>query len=428
MLIAWLGNVSVASAEKVDRPNVLVLIVDDLGWADLGIQGAADVVTPQIDSIGKQGVRLTNAYVSAPVCSPSRAGLLTGRFQTRFGHELNHPQADRGPVGLPVEEQLWPVYFRQAGYVTGHAGKWHLGNAQMPEFTPNARGFTESYHFGGQKKLPEPKLAYKYNNQSATSDESYVDLGIAESSARFIKAHQSEPWFLYSAFLTPHEPTDLPPGVEDKFASITDPKRRKFVAAMSLVDSAVGRILRVLEDTQQAERTLVIFLSDNGSYPGNGSRNTPFRGTKSTLWEGGIRSPFLIRWPGHIPAGTTLETPVISLDLLPTALAAAQIAQPAGDRRLDGKNLLPLLTGQSVEVPHEFLYWRYGDQWAIRHEKWKLVVAGKANELGPPRLYDLQADVEETKDVSGQHPEVVNQLRAAWEQWNRQNVAALWGK
>ncbi|SFI57992.1 sulfatase-like hydrolase/transferase [Planctomicrobium piriforme] len=420
-------SVERVQAQVPSRPNILVMIVDDMGWADLGVQGSIDAPTPNIDSIAKDGVRLTNAYVSAPVCSPSRAGLLTGRYQTRFGHELNHPMADRGPVGLPVEEQLWPVYFKNAGYVTGHAGKWHLGNTQMTQFTPNARGFQDSYHFAGAQKLPHPKLPYSHNGKPEQSDEAYVDDGIAASACQFINSHKSEPWFFYTAFLTPHEPMDLPNGVEDRFSGTAEVKRRKFLAAMSLMDADVGRILKTLKETGQDERTLVIFLSDNGAPTGNGSLNTPFQGSKSTLWEGGIRSPFLIRWTGSLPAGGVLDQPVISLDLLATALSAAKIPA-SSDHPLDGVNLLPLLKGETTAAPHEFLFWRYGDQWAVRSGNWKLVHAGKAKEAFATRLVNLQDDLSEAHDLSEQHPEIRARLQTAWDDWNRSNVPALWGK
>lgn len=439
-LFCTVMTITQAQAVESRPPNVLVMIVDDLGVADLGAQGATDVATPQIDSIARDGARFTNAYVSAPVCSPSRAGLMTGRYQTRFGHEFNHPMADRGPVGLPLEETLWPVYFKQAGYKTYHIGKWHLGNPQTEQFHALARGFDHSFHFPGAKKLPPenkrasagnlPAFPYLRDKQPATVPEDYVDAGMANVASEVIRQAGDQPWFIYLAFLTPHEPVDLPPGADAEFASIEPEKRRKFVSAMSQVDRAVGRVLQALKEANAAEDTLVFFLSDNGAPPGNGSTNYPYLGTKGTTWEGGLRVPLYIRWTGKIPAGQTFAQPVISLDLLPTALDAAHLK---ASTPLDGVSLLPLLTGKSQKAPHEALYWRFGDQWAIREGDWKFVRAGKPATNGrvpstpeEGALYQLSNDPTETRDLSADFPEVRARLKEKWDSWNSQQVAPLW--
>ncbi len=394
------------------------MIADDLGYADIGAQGCSDVPTPHIDSIAKNGVRFTNGYVSAPVCSPSRAGLLTGRYQTRFGHELNHPMADRAPTGLPLSEKLASQWFKEAGYVTGHIGKWHLGNPHMPEFHPNARGFVESVWFGGQKKLPP--LQFYRNGEQGKCDDRYVDEAIAREAAAFAGKHRNQPWFLYVAFLTPHQPLDAPPGADKAFAGIVDPTRKKFAAMMTLLDGSVGTILKTLRETGQEERTLIVFLSDNGAPPKNGSRNTPLTGNKGTTWEGGLRVPFVMQWKGVAPAGRVVDVPVISLDLLPTALAAAGVSVSA-DARLEGVNLLPLLTGRTQEPPHAALFWRYGEQMAIRSGDWKLV---RASQTG---LFRLSDDIGEQHDLSAAQPEKLASLQKLWDDWNKSNVTALWG-
>jgi arylsulfatase A-like enzyme len=414
-----------ADATK-DRPNVLYLLADDLGYADMGAQGCTDVPTPNLDSIASNGVRFTSGYVSAPVCSPSRAGLITGRYQTRFGHECNHPLADRASVGLPVDQKTIADWFKSAGYVTGHIGKWHLGNPSLPQFNPTSRGFEEDMWFPGQKKLP-PLTLWRNRTREDVNDR-YVDVAMAREAAGFIERHQAKPWFLYVAFLTPHQPLDTPPGAEGPFAGITDNERRKCAAMITLLDESVGRVLKALRDSGQEDRTLVVFHSDNGAPPKNGSRNTPLRGGKGTTWEGGMREPFVMQWKGHLPAGRVVDEPIISLDMLPTALAAAGVAVKA-DAKLDGVNLLPFLTGQTKQPPHDNLFWRYGEQFAVRSGDWKLTRALDTTQRPPAiktGLYNLAHDSGEQHDLSAEHPAKVAELKKLWDEWNADNVPALW--
>jgi len=408
-------------------PNLLIMFADDLGYADIGVNGCRDVPTPNIDAIAHGGVRFAAGYVSAPVCSPSRAGLLTGRYQTRFGHEFNHPLADRAPVGLPVSQKTAAGWLREAGYATGHVGKWHLGSPRAPEFSPQARGFEESVWFPGQRKLP-PLVFYRHAEQGKTDDR-YVDEAISREASTFIERHRGQPWFLYVAFLTPHQPLDTPPGTEQPFAALDSTERRKCAALLTLLDGSVGRILQTLRQSGQEERTLVVFLSDNGAPPKNGSRNTPFRGHKGTLWEGGIREPFVMQWKGTLPAGRVVDAPVISLDLLPTALAAAGVDVPA-TVKLDGVNLLPYLTGKTTQPPHAALYWRYGEQMAVRQGDWKMARALDTTATPPALtvgLYNLRDDPGEAQDRAAAEPAKAQELQSLWDAWNAANVPALWG-
>ena len=426
LLLAPLAGLNASDAPSpVSKPNVLFLIADDLGYADIGANGCTDFATPNIDSIADSGVRFTNGYVCAPVCSPSRAGLITGRWQTRFGHEFNHPLADRSPVGLPLTEKTAAQLFHDAGYVIGHVGKWHLGNPKILEFSPKARGFDESVWFPGQRKLP-PLQFFRHGEQGKT-DDPYVDEAMAREASAFVEKHCAGPWFLYVAFLTPHQPLDTPPGSEEPFAKIAATERRKCAAMLSLLDGSVGRILQSLRETGQAERTLVVFLSDNGAPPKNGSRNTPLRGNKGTTWEGGIRVPFVMQWKGTLPAGRVVDAPVVSLDLLPTALAAAGVKSST---RLDGVSLLPFLTGKTAEPPHAALFWRYGEQMAVRAGDWKLTRAPDQTATPPALktgLFNLREDVSEQNDLSGNEPAKAKELQTLWDQWNAHNVKALWG-
>ncbi|MCB1208359.1 MAG: sulfatase-like hydrolase/transferase [Verrucomicrobiales bacterium] len=426
LLLAAASPALHAADPAPSKPNILYLLADDLGFADVGFQGCQDVPTPNLDSIAKNGVRFTSGYVSAPVCSPSRAGLLTGRYQTRFGHEFNHPLADRAPVGLPVDQKTTANWFKEAGYATAHIGKWHLGNPKIPEFAANARGFDLDVLMPGQNKLP-PLIVWR-NGRNEKADDSYVDLAMGREAAAYINAHKTTPWYLYVAYLTPHVPLQTPPGSEEPFAAITDAKRRKIAAMISLLDQSVGRILKALRDSDQEERTLIVFHSDNGAPFGSGSNNTPLRGYKSTLREGGIRMPFAMQWKGTLPAGRVVDTPIISLDILPTALAAANVTVPA-DAQLDGVNLLPYLTGKS-EAPRRNLFWRYGEQYAVRQGDWKLVKTMEQVAKPPvctTGLYNLATDLTETHDLSAEHPDKVKALQQLWDAWNAKNVPPLWG-
>ena len=409
-----------------DKPNILIMLADDLGYADVGVHGCTDVPTSHIDAIAKNGIRFSSGYVTAPVCSPSRAGLITGRYQTRFGHELNHPMADRAPLGMPVDQKTFADWMKQAGYVTGHIGKWHLGNPKLPHYAPTARGFDESVWFPGQTKLP-PLTLFR-NGVHEKTDARYVDEAMAEEASSFIDRHADQPWFLYLAFLTPHEPLETPAEVEEAFSEISDSTRRKCASMISLLDRGVGRVLKTLRDSGQEDRTLVVFISDNGAPPKNGSRNTPLRGGKGSTWEGGIREPFFMQWNGVLPKGRVVDEPVITLDVLPTALAAAKVAVPS-DSLLDGANLLPYLTGETQEPPHKALFWRYGPQMAVRVGDWKLTQAID-RQVRPPAmksgLYHIVKDVSEQNDLSIAHPEKLLELQKLWDEWNRRNVSPLW--
>jgi arylsulfatase A-like enzyme len=419
-LASWLT----AAEPTPPRPNILYLVADDLGCADVGFQGCKDIATPNLDSLAENGVRFTNGYISASVCSPSRAGLITGRYQTRFGHEFN-PSPGPVPAGLPAGQKTAADWFKAAGYSTAHIGKWHIGDAIRGPSAPVSRGFIDSIMSPGQNKI-QPLIAFR-NGKRETPDDKYVDLAMGREAATYIEQHKTHPWFLFVAFLTPHAPLDVPSEAEAPFAGITNAKRRKNAAMISLLDQSVGRILKALRDSGQEDGTLIVFHSDNGAPPGD-SYNTPLRGFKSTLLEGGIRTPFVMQWKGTLPSGRVVDTPVISLDVLPTVLAAANVPV-AADAKLDGVNLLPFLTGKTKEPPQRNLYWRYGEQYAIRQGDWKLVHSME-RVANPPvvktGLYNLAEDLAEERDLSTEHPEKAKALKSQWDEWNAQNVSPLW--
>jgi arylsulfatase A-like enzyme len=431
---------SADGAPAAKRPNIVILLADDLGYADVGFHGCKDISTPRIDSIARDGVRCTDGHVSGPYCSPTRAGLLTGRYQQRFGHEFN--PGDGPGIGLPLSETTMADRLRSAGYATGLVGKWHLGTDA--EHHPQRRGFDEFFGFlGGAHPYFPGKGAPIYRGTAEVKETEYLTDAFAREAVAFIDRHKQGPFFLYLAFNAVHTPMDATDARLKRFESIADSKRRTYAAMLSAMDEAVGRVLDKLRAEGLDEDTLVIFFSDNGgpTMVGttiNASRNDPLRGSKRTTLEGGIRVPFAWRWTGKLPAGTVYDPPIIQLDILPTALAAAGV-EAETVWRLDGVNLLPYLTGRETRPPHETLYWRMGAQMAIRRGDWKLVSydpaadggAGASRKGGggatPRKLYNLARDIGEADDLSAQQPEKVRELEAAWRAWDAQLAKPLWG-
>ena len=439
------------AAGDATPPNILLIFVDDLGYADLGCQGSPDVKSPRIDSLAADGARCTAGYVSAPQCCPSRAGLLTGRYQNRFGFETN-PHGD-ATAGLPPAERTIADELQAAGYATGMVGKWHLGTAEGMQ--PWERGFAESlWHPHGGVLFPAEQtglLPGMRRGREPADVKGYSTDAFGDAAVDFITRHAAlrasdgRPWFFYLSFVPPHWPMEAKPEHMAAFAAEPDLHRRTLLAMMASLDENVGKVLDALDATGQRDDTVVFFLSDNGGPTGrprprpdapfqfgqNTSRNNPFRGVKGNLFEGGIRVPFLVRWPGVIPAGTTYDEPVISLDILPTALAAAgrPAAAESQARQFDGVDLRPALSGKATAPPHETLLWRFrfpapeaGQQkFAIRQGRWKLVRDG-----GPPALYDLVADPGETVDLSAKEPDQVTALRAEWDRWNVTLAEPTW--
>jgi len=422
------------------RPNIVILLADDLGYADLGFQGCRDIPTPHLDRLASSGVRCTNGYVSGPYCSPTRAGLLTGRYQQRFGHEFNPggQQGDQANVGLPLAETTLADRLKAAGYVTGLVGKWHLGSA--PKFHPQRRGFDEFFGFlgGAHAYFPERGAAPILRGTETVDEKEYLTDAFAREAEAFIDRHQKEPFFLYLAFNAVHTPMHATDARMQRFQGISDERRRTYAAMTSAMDDAVGRALDKLAAQGLTNDTLIFFFSDNGgpTMRGttiNGSINDPLRGSKRTTLEGGIRVPWLISWPGTLPAGKVYEQSLIQLDVQPTALAAAGVPiRP--EWKLDGVDLLPHLLGKNNSPPHETLYWRFGEQMAIRHGNWKLVrydatadgAAGRA--VTAARLYNLANGDGESLDMASAEASRVADLQALWKRWNSEMVPPLWGQ
>lgn len=417
-----------------DRPNILLIIADDLGYADVGFQGCKDIPTPHLDKLAARSIRCTNGYVSHPFCSPTRAGILTGRYQHRFGHENNPAWLPASTAaGLPLSQTTLPQLLKKAGYITGAIGKWHLG--AHPQFHPMKRGFDEYYgmlggghvYFSGDKGGVEYQIPMNRNGTDEGLKE-YLTTALGKEAAAFTERHAggARPWFLYLAFNAPHTPLRAPDDTVAKLQHIAGEDRRVYGAMIVEMDAAIGRVMAALDSTRQRENTLVFFVSDNGgpNLAGRTGRpcftdNSPLRGHKGAVYEGGMRVPFLVSWPAKLKPGA-FEHPVIALDFLPTAVAAAG-SEPPASPKLDGVNILPHLAGERSEPPHEALFWRMngpGGSYGARLGSWKLVRLGTA----APELYDLAADVGESRNLAAEKPDVVKQIQAAITAWDADNI------
>ncbi|MFK7743330.1 MAG: sulfatase-like hydrolase/transferase, partial [Planctomycetota bacterium] len=396
------------------RPHIVVIVSDDAGYADFSVNGAQDIRTPRIDSIAAAGVRCSDGYVSGCVCSPSRAGLLTGRYQQRFGHEFNIPPRYSETNGLPLSERTIADELARAGYRTVALGKWHLGYAD--EFHPLSRGFANYFGFlqGARSYFPLKK-ATRLNRllrdrEVQVESFDYMTDELGRQAARYIEGRGDEPLFLYIAYNAVHTPMHAMKG--DLEGLDGKARRRKLVAMTHALDRSVGYVLDALAREDILDDTLVCFVNDNGGATNNSSRNGVLRGRKGQLFEGGIRVPFFMQWPNGLPKGRVCRDPIIALDLLPTFLAAAGIVRDGG-ADLDGVDLLPFLRGEAVAdaVPHDRLYWRSGSKRAVRQGRWKLVWPA----AGDAMLFDLGADVGESRDLAAEDPKRVAALTAHYE-------------
>ncbi len=414
-----------AAADR--KPNVIVFLSDDVGYGEYGFQGNKEIPTPHIDSIAKNGTRFKQGYVAATYCSPCRAGLLTGRYPTRFGHEWNEGvlRDAKVPFGLPVEEKTMADRLKVLGYATCAVGKWHLGRG--PQFIATARGFDEFYGtVANTPFLNPPNFIDTRVSPDVTpvkDDAFYTTDAYATRAVDWIGKQKDKPFFLYLPFNAQHAPLQAPKKYLDRFPDL-EGNRKIFAAMMSAMDDAVGAVLGKVKEMGQEDNTLIFFFSDNGGPTmQTTSKNGGLRGRKATTSEGGTRVPFCVQWKGTIPAGKDYDHPIMNLDILPTALVAAGVKIDP-EWKLDGVDLMPYLTGKNETRPHESLYWRFGEQWAIRKGDWKLVAS--AVDMDKPRLINLKDDVSEEKDLSAEMPDKVKELKADWDKWSAEQMAPRW--
>jgi len=409
------------------RPNILLIFVDDLGYADLGCQGAGDLKTPYIDSLARTGIRFTSGYVTAPLCSPSRAALMTGRYQQRFGHEYNTGNIQRQQtedIGLPLSQATLADALKNHGYATGVIGKWHLG--AQDKFHPQRRGFDEFFGFlgGGHSyfEWDDSRRTPILRGIEIVRGDEYLTDAFSREAVDFVHRHKDRPFFLYLSYNAVHTPMQAPQEYLDRFPGIPDPTRRTMAAMLSALDDGVGRVLQALQEDGTEKDTLIFCISDNGGTAGpNASVNQPLRSGKGHMYEGGIRVPFIVRWPRMLPAGIVVDSPVSTLDVFPTAFAAAGGALDECSS-LDGVDLSPYLKGDVMPPPHQSLFWRMGANSAARKGDWKLVKAAP----GKPELYDLSADIAEAHDVAQARPDILRELEGEYSRWNAANVEPAW--
>ncbi|MBT7852544.1 MAG: sulfatase-like hydrolase/transferase [Opitutae bacterium] len=383
---------------KPEQPNIILLLADDLGWADLGFQGSSDIRSPNIDQLAKNGIRFTDGHVSASVCSPSRAGLMTGRYQQRFGHEANSPPPSDG---MDIKQITLADRLKKLGYRTGLIGKWHLGNRD--EFYPTRRGFdyfyglrsgSRSYFYNARKDDKTGNSKAIEENGKVVKFDGYLTDVFGQKAIDFINAKDGKPFFLFHSFTAPHGPMHATEEDKKLFVSIKDPKRRTYAAMIWAMDRAIGQLIDSLKASGKFENTLIWFLSDNGGATGNASVNLPLAGHKGIKFEGGTRVPFFAHWPKQFKEPQKFDPMMISLDIMPTSLAAAG-AKEEDLKNLDGVNLLPFIRGEKATPPHQDLYWHKIWFSAMRDGPWKLIYV---QDYGYA-LYNLDKDLPESKNL-----------------------------
>ena len=423
-LFAVISGMSPAIAAD-EKPNFIIILADDLGYGDVGYTGSTEIKTPHIDALAKSGVIFEQGYVSAPVCGPSRAGLMTGRNQVNFGFDNNNvkpgPQYNREYFGLPITEKTIADRLAKQGYVNGMIGKWHLGDEA--HFKAPKRGFDEvwTYPVGGHDYFrSEPNgegyLSPLESNFKTPDPITYITDDTGNESAAFIKRNKNKPFFLYASFNAPHAPLQAPQKDIDLYKHIKNENRRIYAAMIHRLDENVGKIVAELKANNVYDNTVIVFLSDNGG-PGTGKKsrtvNAPFRGSKGILLEGGIHVPFIMSWPNGLKANSRYEHPITTLDLTPTfvALAGGEILPKD---KIDGVNVYPYLTGENTGNPNQQMKWRFTVSASIRDGDWKLIRL--PDRL--PLLYNVKEDVAELNDVAAKHPERVVKMLKTLGTWD----------
>ena len=403
------------------KPNIIVLLLDDAGYADFGFAGSKDLETPNVDQLAQKGVVFTNAYVSATVCGPSRAGLITGRYQQRFGFECNPTEPFSG---LDLQEETLGDAMKKAGYVTAAFGKWHLGND--PDYRPNARGFDYFWGFlaGGRHYFPNARqdqageIHSIRENDKFTEFEGYLTDRLGDKAVEFIDRNKEKPFFVYWAPNAVHTPMEA---TEEDLARYEGHPRQELAAMTWALDRAVGEIKDKLKKENLLENTLIFFLSDNGGAHNNQSSNAPLKGFKGNKYEGGMRVPFFMHWPAKIDGGKTFNGLTSALDIFATSLDAAGASEEAFSN-LDGISLLPFLKEGKDEGPHRELFWRKDQAAAARVGDHKLI---RVERLGY-RLYNLRENLGETDDLTVQNQKAFDCLKSKLSKWEGEMTEPLW--
>ena len=436
IIFTFLGFNYITSS-KEEMPNIILILADDLGYADVGFNGSKDIMTPHLDQIAANGVVFKEGYVSYPVCGPSRAGLITGRYQDTFGFGKNPLYAPKDPnMGLPSSEQTIADMLKLSNYKTLAVGKWHLGAHET--LRPLKRGFDEFFGFltGGHRYFPhewdledETKVtsqgaAYRtklLRNEKRIEEKEYLTDALSRESIDFIERNSNNPFFIYLAYNAPHGPLQATDKYLNRYDHIKEKNRKTYAAMVSAVDDGVGNIVSKLKEKGIYENTIIYFLSDNGGRLRGDSDNGELRGKKGNLFEGGIRVPFVMQWPAKVKGGQIYNNPVISLDIFATSKALTS-PNIVSKNELHGVNLIPFLTGEKNHAPHDNLFWRNNlmqndpnlrvEASAVRNQKFKFIKNKEA-----VALYDLKNDISEKNDIKNQEIEVYNKLVNDHKEW-----------
>jgi len=414
-------NISCKSFSSGSQPNILFILSDDAGYDDFGFHGGTDIPTPNLDRLAANGIVFTDAHVTATVCSPSRAGMLTGRYQQRFGHEANSPGHSQGmdPAEVTLADAL-----KKLNYRTGLFGKWHLGMSD--EYHPNNRGFDEFYGLLGgsrsyfpsenQDKSGRPQ-AMMHNDQYVRF-EGYLTDVLTEKAIAFMEADDDRPFFTFVSYTAVHTPMEA----RKEYLEMFKDHPRPVLAAMThAMDEGVGRIMGSLEKSGRLNDTLIIFTNDNGGSAFNTSSNDPLKGWKGNKFEGGSRVPFLVHWKDHLAGRRTFQGITSTLDIFATAFTCAG-GKNHGGNHLDGVNLIPYLKGESQGNPHDWLFWRKEEEAAVRWKEWKLI---RLQDYGYV-LYNLEENLGETENLVNQYSEISNKMKQALENWESELVEPAW--
>lgn len=417
-----------------DKPNVLIILADDLGWGDVGFNGCTDIPTPNLDKLAQNGIIFEHGYASHSYCSPSRAGLLSGRYQQRFGHEnnpTNKVETNESNVGLDLGQLLLSELLHDNGYQTCAIGKWHLGNA--PKFWPINRGFDDWYGFTGGGFNYWGSLGNKDKLQGVLrngipvpeKEQTYLTDDFSNEAVKYIDKYSKndKPFFMYLAYNAPHAPIQATKEYVKMVDYIEDGKRAAYAAMVAGMDVGIGKVIDKLKETGEYDNTIIFFYSDNGAHH-MGASSLPFRGNKGALFEGGIRVPFMVSWPKGLKGAYIYENPVIALDIYPTILAAIGIKHPEANK-LDGINLLPVLKKNKELESRPPLFWRYsgGEGYAVLDGKYKLVRSVFKNKR---LLFNLDEDPYEHNDLAEQMPEKVEALQKLYDQWMKGTEQPRW--
>jgi arylsulfatase A-like enzyme len=425
---------SILPKKSSKKPNIVVFYADDLGYADVGYHGNTEVPTPNIDYIANNGAQFSTGYVTAPVCAPSRIGLITGRYQQRFGAGGNpgpYRETVDTKIGVPDDVKTFGHRMQEQGYKTAFIGKHHSG--MEPRNNPLNLGFDYFYGFDNGAALYFKSKKILEGHKPVDVKSEYLTDAFGDKAVQFIDKHQEEPFFVYLAFNAVHGPMQAQEKLLKKYSHVKDPGRQKLLAMLESLDTNIGKVLEKLRTRDLEDNTLIFFISDNGGDEtgSNFSYNYPLRDKKGSFYEGGIRVPFCVKWKDHIKPGTKIDFPVITLDVLPTLIAATNNEiDPAW--KLDGINLLPYLNGSGEEPPERFLYWQMGFGWAIRDNTWKLVRPwggnnGWGSQERTPELYTIANDIKESNNLTKTNPKQTATLQKQWDTWKSQMKEEKWG-